>query len=327
MKAKFALALGIAAALAGVAPAKAEDQIRAISAFTKQTGFTQSFLRFIDKANAAGKGTYQIQFVGGPEAVPTFEQAKAVRSGVADMGYTPSSYYAGEMAEIEALVGGNAAPWEARANGGFDMINDIHKKKMNAHILAWVEYGPRFNFYLKNQPKTRPDGLPDLTGMKLRGAPAYREFMAALGGTFVNMAAPEVYTGLERGTVDGFAWPQVGVMDYGWDKFVKYKLMPTFFNLDIVVNVNLDTWKKLSQASRDKLQATAIAWEKESAEFWTKEAAKEQAELAKRGVQDFTLAPAAGKAYVKLASDSVWARMKGRDPTNVEALKPKFYKQ
>jgi len=327
MKAKFALALGIAAALAGVAPAKAEDQIRAIAAFTKQVGFTQSFLRFIDKANAAGKGTFAIQFVGGPEAVPTFEQAKAVKNGIADMGYTPSSYHAGDVPETESLVGGNVGPQEARANGGFELLNQIQQKKLNTYLLAWVDYGPRFNFYLRNQPKLGANGLPDFAGTKLRGAPPYRELMAAMNATFVNMAAPEVYTGLERGTVDGFAWPQVGVMDYGWDKFVKYKLMPTFFNLDIVVNVNLDTWKKLSQASRDKLQATAIAWEKESAEFWTKEAAKEQAELAKRGVQDFTLAPAAGKAYVKLASDSVWARMKGRDPTNVEALKPKFYKQ
>jgi TRAP-type C4-dicarboxylate transport system substrate-binding protein len=327
MKAKFALALGIAVALAGVAPAKAEDQIRAIAAFTKQVGFTQSFLRFIDKANAAGKGTYQIQFVGGPEAVPTFEQAKAVRSGVADMGYTPSSYYAGEMPEIEALVGGNAAPWEARANGGFDMINDIHKKKMNAHILAWVEYGPRFNFYLKNQPKTRPDGLPDLTGMKLRGAPAYRELMATLGGTFVNMAAPEVYTGLERGTVEGFAWPQVGIMDLGWEKFVKHKVMPTFFNLDIIIMVNLDTWNKLSAASRDGLQKLAIAWEKESSDWWLNKAKEEQTELAKRGVQDFTLAPEAGKKYVKLASDTVWERMKSRAPDTTAQLKPKLYKE
>ncbi len=104
-------------------------------------------------------------------------------------------------------------------------------------------------------------------------------------------------------------------------------MLQTFFNLDIAINVNLDTWKKLSQASRDKLQAVAIAWEKESEEFWVKEAAKEQAELAKRGVQDFTLSPEAGKKYVKLASDTVWERMKGRDPTNIEALKPKFYKQ
>lgn len=326
MKTKLAIALGAAVALASIAPANAEDQIRAIAAFTKQVGFTQSFLRFVDKANAAGKGTYQIQFVGGPEAVPTFEQAKAVRNGIADMGYTPSSYYAGEMPEIEALVGGSAAPWEARANGGFDMINDIHQKKMNSIILAWVEYGPRFNFYLKNQPKLRADGLPDLSGMKLRGAPAYREMMAALGGTFVNMAAPEVYTGLERGTVEGFAWPQVGVMDLNWDKFVKHKIMPTFFNLDIIITVNLDKWKKLSPATREGLQKLAIAWEKESSDWWIAKAKEEQTEIARRGVQDFTLSAEAGKKYVKLASDTVWERMKGRAPDTTAQLKPKFYK-
>jgi TRAP-type C4-dicarboxylate transport system substrate-binding protein len=259
--------------------------------------------------------------------VPTFEQAKAVRNGVADMGLTPSSYYAGEMPEIDSLIGANIAPWEARANGALELLNEIHHKKMNTHILAWVEYGPRFNFYLRNQPKARADGLPDFSGIKLRGAPAYRELMLALGGTFVGIAAPEVYTALERGTVDGFAWPSVGVMDFGWDKFVKYKTMPTFFNLDIVINVNLDKWKGLTQASRDKLQSLAIAWEKESSDFWLAEASKEQTELAKRGVQDFTLSPAAGKAFIKLADDTVWDRMKSRVPDTMPALKAKFYKE
>jgi TRAP-type C4-dicarboxylate transport system substrate-binding protein len=318
---------GAAAAVAGLSGgATAEDRVRAIVAFPKQVGFAQSFSRFVDKVNATGKGTVQIQIVGGPEAIPTFEQAEALRKGIMDMHYTPSSYYAGVVPEVEALVGGNALPWDVRANGGFEMLNQIQQKKLNAYLLAWPDTGAQFNFYFKNQPKVRADGLPDFSGVKVRGAPAYREFIGALGGTFVNIAGPEVYTALERGTVDGFAWPAVTIMDFGWEKFVKHKIRPEFFNLDLVINVNVDAWKKLSGASRDFLTKASIAWEKESNEFWTKQAKAEAEELKKRGVQDFTLAGPAGTKYAAFASETVWERMKGRDSTNYDAIRAKFYK-
>ena len=209
---------------------------------------------------------------------------------------------------------------------GLDLLNQIQQKKLNAYLLAWPDTGAQFNFYFKSQPKVGADGMPDFTGVKVRGAPAYRELIGGLNGTFVNIAGPEVYTALERGTVDGFAWPAVGVMDFGWEKFVKYKLRPDFFNLDIVINVNLDTWQKLSQASRDFLTKTGIAWEKESYDFWTKQAATEAEELKKRGVQDFQLATDAGKKFVSYTAESVWARMKGRDPANYDAIRSRFYK-
>jgi TRAP-type C4-dicarboxylate transport system substrate-binding protein len=320
------LAVAAVAAIGLADGASAEDRVRAIAAFPKNVGFAQSFARFVDKVNTTGKGTVQIQYVGGPETVPTFEQFEAVRKGVADMGYTPSSYYAGVVPEIEALVGGNALPWDVRANGGFELLNQIQQKKMNSYLLAWPDTGARFNFYLKNQPKVGTDGMPDFTGMKVRGAPAYRDIIGGLKGTFVNIAGPEVYTALERGTVDGFAWPAVTVMDFGWEKFVKYKITPAFFNLDLVINVNLDAWKKLSQASRDFLTKTSIAWEKESNEYWTKQAAIEAEELKKRGVQDFPLAAAAGTKYVSFTSETVWERMKGRDPSNYDVIRSKLYK-
>lgn len=319
-------AIAITAATFGT-PAEAEDRISAVAAFGKQVGFTQSFLRFVDKANAAAKGTFQINFVGGPEAMPTFEQAEALRKGVMDMNFTPSSYYAGNMPEIDALVGGNVAPWEARANGGLDMLNKIQQQKMNAYMLGWVEYGARFNFYLKTAPKLRPDGLPDLTAVKMRGAPAYRELLTMLGANFVNIAGPEVYTALERGTVDGLAWPAVGIMDFGWERFVKHKVTPEFFNLDIVINVNVDKWKALTPQSRDLLTKLVIEWERESYNFWIKQAKQESEELAKRGVQDFALSPDASRRFQSLASETVWDRMKSRAPESAAALRPKFYKE
>jgi TRAP-type mannitol/chloroaromatic compound transport system substrate-binding protein len=71
----------------------------------------------------------QIDVRGGPEAIGMFQQADAVRDGVVDMVYTPGSFYGGALPEKDALVASNLTAVEARANGGIDMIDQIHQEK------------------------------------------------------------------------------------------------------------------------------------------------------------------------------------------------------
>ena len=46
-------------------PASAQETLRALSMQPTAVTYTQSFLKFIDKVNAAGQGVVQIEFVGG----------------------------------------------------------------------------------------------------------------------------------------------------------------------------------------------------------------------------------------------------------------------
>src|SRR5690606_18684594 len=134
-------ALAAALVAYGLGPAAAQETLRALSMQPKAVTYTQSFLKFIDKLNEAGQGVVQIEFVGGPEAIPTFDQPEAVRAGVTDMIYGPGSYYAGIVPETDALVGSNVTPMEKRANGGIDLLNSIHQEKMNVYYLGHPDGG------------------------------------------------------------------------------------------------------------------------------------------------------------------------------------------
>jgi TRAP-type transport system periplasmic protein len=324
------------AALAGVAAlslgtlgaAQAQETLRALSMQPTAVTYTQSFLKFIDKVNAAGEGVVQIEFVGGPEAIPTFDQPEAVRGGVIDMIYGPGSYYPGIVPETDALVGSNVTPMEKRANGGIDLLNEIHQEKMNVYYLGHPDGGIQFHVYMTKEPQLREDGLPDMSGIKLRGAPIYREFFTDyLGATFVQVNVPEVYTALERGTVDGLGWPSIGVMDLSWDSFLKYRIDPGYFQTDLGILVNLDKWNALSDEAKQILQDTAIAWEEESYEELQALRAEEDAEMKKRGMQVVELPPEAAEAYLNAAYEEAWNRLKERDPTHYEALREKFFKE
>ena len=310
----------------GAGAAMAEDTLRAVAAFPKSVLFTQSFLRYVEKVNAGGKGVVQIQFVGGPEVIKGLDQGDAVRRGAIDMAYVPGSYYPGIVPETDALVASNITPMEQRANGGIDLFNKIHQEKLNAYYLGHVDGGVVFHIYTIDKPKMS-GGKLDLSGVKLRGAPIYREFFTDyLGATYVQVRVPEVYTALERGTVDGLGWPIVALMDLKWDSHVKYRIDPGFFQTDLSIIVNLDKWNSLSQASRDYLQQATIEFEQESYEFFQDLQKKDAAEMVKRGMQVIELDDAAGEAFRKAAADVAWARLKERDPTNYEAMRAKFYK-
>jgi TRAP-type C4-dicarboxylate transport system substrate-binding protein len=312
----------------GLGPAAAQETLRALSMQPSAVTYTQSFLKFIDKVNQAGQGVVQIEFVGGPEAIPTFDQPEAVRSGVIDMIYGPGSYYPGLVPETDALVGSNVTPMEKRANGGIDLLNQIHQEKMSVYYLGHPDGGIQFHIYMTKEPQLKADGLPDMSAIKLRGAPIYREFFTDyLGATFVQVNVPEVYTALERGTVDGLGWPSIGVMDLSWDNFLKYRIDPGYFQTDLSILVNLDRWNALSDEAKRILQDTAIAWEQESYEQLQALRAQEDAEMRKRGMQVFELAPEAAEAYLNAAYEEAWNRLKERDPTHYDELRAKFFQE
>ena len=319
------IALAAALAASTLTAAHAEDVLTATTALPRSISYSKNFLEWVERVNKEGKGLVRIEYRGGPEAIPMFEQGAAVRNGVVDMINTPSNYYVGQVPETDAIVAGPVPRAETRKNGGFELLNQIHQKKMNAYLLGNFEPNHNFHIYLRSAPKFKSDGMIDLTGVKIRGTPIYREFFASLGATFISMAPAEVYTALERGAVDGVGWPRFGIMDVGWEKFLKYRIDPGFYQADVVTLVNLDKWKKLNPKSRELLEKLAIAYETESMEDNLKRIAKEDAELKRKGMEFVALKPAAAKTYLAQAYDAAWNRMKGRDPANVEALRAKFY--
>jgi TRAP-type C4-dicarboxylate transport system substrate-binding protein len=128
----------------------------------------------------------------------------------------------------------------------------------------------------------------------------------------ITLNAPDVYTALERGTIDVTAWTQIGVMDANWDRYLKFRIDPSFFSTDLVIILNQKKWNSLSQKSRDILTRVAIEHEQASMKTLTDLRTKEYAELEKRGVKVVSLPPEASRRFVESARAASLARMKER---------------
>ncbi len=199
-----------AALLAARAPARAQEvTLKAASAFSEGTYYARNFERFIKKVNDEGKGIVQIRYVGGPKAIPTFEIANALRSGVIDLANTTTSFTTGVVPEGVAMNYTRLTMAEMRRNGVIDYMNGIFQSK-GLYYYARTAEGIQFYIY-----SNKTIDKADLSGLKLRIAPVYRDFFQQLGASVVQTAPGEVYTALERGVVDGYGWPLIGIFDLG----------------------------------------------------------------------------------------------------------------
>ena len=333
MKRHLALAgiAGLFAAGTGSAAFAQAVELTLIHPFPDSLVFTKSCKEMVGKLNATG--AVKITVRGGNEAIPMFNQPNAVRDGIVDMSCIPTAFYAAAIPENDAIATSNVSPAEARKNGGMALVDKLHGRYMKMKYLGWIDSGVGFYVFMEKAPKMKPDGMPDFAGVKLRDNPIYSAFFKALGATAHNLPATEVYSALEKNVVDAAAWTSIGLIQWKWDKFLRHRVGPEFFQTDMAVIINLAKWNSLPAAAKTKVQATVIAHENASRAAREKESAEEQATLKKNGMTFHDLSPAATKKWHQLSQDAAKKRMLDRlasakRPTaDAEAIWKAYHKQ
>jgi len=252
--------------------------------------------------------------------MPPFEVGNALKNGVVDIAYVTGAFYTNIMPEADAWKLTERPMAELRRNGGFDYMAKLYDQKMNAILLARHVNDAPFHLYL-----TKPITKPDLTGLKIRITPVYRDFFSALGATVVQTAPGEVYTALERGVVDGYGWPIHGIFELGWQEKTKYRVDPGFYNAEVSVLINKAAWAKLNDAQR-KVLTEAGEWLETKASDWAKINAEDAAKQKAAGIETIAFTGADGEAFRAKAYEAGWAGILKQSPEHGPKLKEFFAK-
>ena len=310
----------VLAASCAVASAQ-EVTLKGITSFAEKTLNSRSFERFIEIVNAEGKGKVRIDYIGGPKAMPPFEVGNALKSGVVDIANVTGAFYTNVFVESDAWKLAERPMSELRRNGGFDYMAKLYDEKMNAIYLARQIGNTPFHVYL-----TKPIFKPDLTGLKIRITPVYRDFFTALGATVVQTAPGEVYTALERGVVDGYGWPIGGIFDFGWHEKTKYRVDPGFYRAEVSILINKAAWGKLSDAQRKVITDATAMIEAEWPAIENKEVAEEIERQKQAGIQVIEFKGTEGQAYLAQAYEAAWAGIIKQSPEHGPKLREFFSK-
>lgn len=174
------------------------------------------------------------------------EHLSAVRDNTSEMSLISPGYYQADLPVTRGLEWyykmqhADALQLVCRdVYDQFEPLRDEWEKRHRARVMYWTNwnYAP---FITRKPIKS----LDDMKGLRIRGYGVATDVIERLGGTAVPMAAPEVYTALERGVLDGV---------YGFDFItaVAYKLheiAPHFTDIGdgphgpSATVINVDVW-------------------------------------------------------------------------------------
>lgn len=329
MRTKSFLGIAMAAAavltLAAGTRANAEETIRTMTSLPKTISLAQSFIdNFIGPLNEAGKGVVKFHYLGGPEITPPRKAAGALKRGVVDGLHSPTAYYIGMVPEGYALTLSEKTATEIRANGGFALLQKIYAKKAGARLIAWGESGTHYHTYLATAPKFESNGNLSLKGIKMRVTGTYRPLFKALGATTIGIKHTEIYTGIERGVVQGFGWPDVGYTGLGVHKLIKYRIDPPFYTSNNAVTINLAKWNALSGKAKAIIEKVALEYETTSLAYMEKERKREEKMAFDAGMKLVKLNASAAAHYLRAANIAVWNRLK-KQSDQAQALRRLFF--
>ena len=305
MKRTVSLTIGLFLIL-GFMITKAQSQpivLKAVTAFPKNHLNNDPVPIFVDKVNKRCEGKLKIDWVGGPEVIKSFDQVLAVKSGTIDMIlYYPYGYMKPVMPEAWAKGLTELAEWEERKSGAFDLWCEIFEKRVNSKYLGRLHNLLPFKVFCNK----KIEKVDDFKGMKIRVMPLYIPFMKALGATPVTISPDEIYTSMERGVVDGFMWPNVGVISWGLQEVTKYVINPGVFQMEPATMINMEKWKKIPKDVQGLLDEIMQDMEYIASMRNALIEAKEDAVRKKAGMKTLELPPGEAEKFVKTCYDKTW---------------------
>jgi TRAP-type C4-dicarboxylate transport system substrate-binding protein len=273
----------------GAAPAARAQQVtlKAVTAWAKTFPFVDTYLDWVKRVNEKAGGKIKIDYIGGPEVYPSFEQLEPLKRGVFHTMVTSTAYVAGALPELNATwFGFGASPAELRSIGLIAALDKVTREKAGVTVLG-MPLQMNFKIYLK-----KPIQGVNLTGLKMRGTPIYDPVLKGLGASTVSVPPAELLTALETGIVDGFAWPAVAVTGPGFARAIKYTVTPPLWVGTDVALMNAKAFDALAADQRKLLVDTMIEIEKGVPAYYLAKEKQEDAAMQKMGIEEIKVSAA-----------------------------------
>ncbi len=169
--------------------------------------FQEGVQRFAQDVETMSQGRLKIQVFSGGELVPPLQVFDAVSQGTVEIGHAAAYYWSGKIPAAQIFTtmpfGMNAQGMNTwmYSGGGLELWREVYAP----HNLVpfpmgntGVQMGGWFN--------KRIDSVADLKGLKMRIPGLGGQVLAKAGGNPVLLPGGEIYSALERHTIDATEW-------------------------------------------------------------------------------------------------------------------------
>jgi TRAP-type C4-dicarboxylate transport system substrate-binding protein len=302
-------------ASAWVGQAFAQQTLKAV-AVSRPTPQFQAWVWFADAVQQRTNGKLKVDLTSLPEMGLTgFEMVRVMRSGLLDFADVLGTYVGGELPILEAPDLPGLYPdleTAIKAYTAFLPGAKKHEDKLGGVILGMYLWPQQVLF------SRRPvQSVADLKGLKVRVfGPAQTELITTLGGQPVSMAFAEVYTAMERGTVDAGLTGNYSGFALKWYEVSKYLVDFRHGPVGGYLVVSKKTWDRLTPETRQILVELGQEFTRRGLDIGRQSTANGFEENRKKGMTLANSVPPLTQA-VREASQRVivpsWVRRAGPD--------------
>lgn len=303
MKHVFSIALLAAGITAAAAPAHADPvQINAVTLAPRSVYITQPFAQFVEEVNERFAGEIEINWRGGPEVMPPFGQAEGVRNGAIGMTYTSPSYYQGLVPTSGTMNLSFLNYEEIAATDYHERMTELHAEQDLAFIGEIPATQLNFQLYMGEEVT----GLADLVGKRIRVFPTLLPLVQALGAEPIVLPMEEIYTALERGTIDGFMQGPLGqAAQFGG--LVETVVQPGVYRAGFPVLMNMDLFNEMTPDLQERFTTfLRDDFAPRMDNIWAEDIATERAAQEAAGFNYLMLSEEEAARYEAMAMDAAW---------------------
>jgi TRAP-type C4-dicarboxylate transport system substrate-binding protein len=309
------IALAVLTLAGGVDDASAQAKWKAVAVsrptpqFTVFTGLGEE----IDKRTG---GAIKTDVVSLPELGLTgFELVRATRAGLVDIADVLPTYVAGDLPALEGVdLPGLYKDLDTAVKAHVAWMDVVRKYEDKLGGVAIGAYLWPHQIIFSKKPVKGPD---DLKGLKVRVfGTAQTEFARALGMEAVSIPFAEVYTALERGTVDAALTGTYSGFSLKWYEVSKYLVEVNHGPVLGIALVSKRSWDKLPPDQQAALREAGKAITEKGWEIGRRTSQEGIDESKKKGMEYVAITPAMAAAVKKVAAEVVvpgWAKRAGPD--------------
>ncbi len=204
---------------------------------------------------------FRIQVFAAGEIMPPLSIVDGVQNGTVEMGHTGSYFYIGKDPSFAFGTGIPFGPNTRQQQawfyhgGGNELLNEFYATYKLYH-LPLGGTGTQMGGWFRKEIKSKAD----LAGLKMRIGGLAGNVLQRMGLVPTQLAAGDIYTSLERGTLDAAEF--VGPFDdekLGLAKIAPYYYYPGFWEgaASLSLFVNLDKWNELPPGYKSVLNTAA----------------------------------------------------------------------
>ena len=242
--ARTILALSVAGAAAA---AHADTRLRMSHFWPSGSAINQQiFEKWAKAVEEESGGSLKVQNFPSQTLSQADETYDAAVNGIADIGITAQGYTNGRfpLSQVVELPGvAESAPQGACVLQTLYDDGRLSDEYDDSHVLFMFTTGPGY-LHTKDTDIQKPS---DLEGLRMRRPTAVAgDIMKNMGAQPVGMPAPDIYTSLQRGVIDGLSIPWEGVKSFQLGEQLNYHTQVPFYTLIFVATMNKNTYESLS---------------------------------------------------------------------------------